>query len=108
MRTQTRVKGLQDILADRRNGQESQLEILNRLALLQREKERITQERENWQKKVEIIDARLEKITEMIGQLQRSLMAEDSAFNHHIHYQKSIDGLTINEEVSANSVTIHY
>ncbi|MBI4530704.1 MAG: hypothetical protein HY709_04210 [Candidatus Latescibacteria bacterium] len=108
MRTQTRVKGLQNILADQRNGQQSQLELLNRLALLQREKERITQERENWQKKVEIIDARLEKITEMIKQFRRSLIAEDSAFNHHIHYQKSIDGRTVNKEVAANSMTIHY
>ena len=57
--TRPRIKGLQDI---RRSTQQSQLDVLNQLVQLQREKERITQEKQHWQAKVTRIDARLEEI----------------------------------------------
>ena len=76
MQAQHRVRGLQDVMNQKR---QSRLRALNELANLERERERITKERENWQKKIDRIDVRLVEIGEMEKTLQQSLVEEDRA-----------------------------
>jgi uncharacterized protein (DUF3084 family) len=70
MRTLARVKGLQDVLNDESAPGRTRMSVLNRLSKLQREKDRISQERSNWQEKVDAIDARLAQIAELQNKLQ--------------------------------------
>ena len=70
MRTQTRVRGLQDIKNEKECGTGSRVSILGKLAQLEREKERISQERSNWQEKIGLIDARLAQIEEVRKRLE--------------------------------------
>jgi len=51
--------------------------VLNELAHLQRERDRITQEKENWQKRIDLINARLEQIAEKGKWLQQQLLVEE-------------------------------
>lgn len=77
MRTQPRVRGLQDIVNSGDNKKQNRMGALNRLAQLQREKERIKQERSNWQEKIDLINARLEQIGEQEAQLKKWLVEEE-------------------------------
>lgn len=110
MRTKTRVariRGLQDILSERRDGQGNQLDILSKLVLMEREKERILQERGNWQKKIELIDARLAEIGETMRLLKPLVLVEES----HLPGQRSDTGdwaPPLEEDVALDTVTIHY
>lgn len=71
-----RIRGLQDVM---HTTERSKLGVLNKLAQLQRDKERITQEKQNWQTKVALIDVRLEEIAALEKKLQLFLAAEDGA-----------------------------
>ena len=109
MQTPPRVRGLQDI---RHNTRQSRLGMLNNLAQLQREKERITQEKDNWQKKLALIEARLGQIAETENNLQQGLAAEDSASAARDEPQETSRQVTVHQkrvnEVSVNTVTLRY
>jgi len=53
--------------------------IVNKLAQLERERDRISQERANWQEKIDLIDVRLTQIGEIQQRLQRLLARPDLA-----------------------------
>lgn len=112
MRTQVRVRGLQDIKTVMNQGRRSRLGILNELAQLQRAKVRMTQERENWQKKIDLIDANLEQIAERGKQLQQLLAEEDSALDDRDGRQERSGEGIVNqeraEEAPVNRMTIRY
>lgn len=113
MRTKTRVariRGLQDILSERRDGQGNQLDILNKLVLMEREKERILQERGNWQKKIELIDARLAEIGETMGLLKPLVLVEEGHQGHPSNQRSSKSDWvpSPDEDVALDTVTIQY
>ena len=75
MRTQHRVKGLQDVANHGKGGRQTRMSIVSKLAQLEAEKERIAQERSNWQEKIALINARLAQIQDLEGRL-RPLLVE--------------------------------
>jgi len=101
MRLQARVRGLQDIKTVTNSGQRQRLETLNELAQLQREKVRLEQEKENWQRKINLINTRLDQIAEPEKQLQR-LREEDRALDDRT------GGKERAREISTNTMTIRY
>lgn len=111
MRTHPRVRGLQDIMSSERNGPQNRLGIFNLLAQLHREKERITQEKQNWQNKIDSIDARLAQIETRETQLRQLLTDKDQAFDGAVN-QKNVRKVpgdhTTAPEVPVTKVTIRY
>lgn len=71
-----RIRGLQDVM---HTTERSKLGVLNKLAQLQRDKERITQEKQNWQNKIALIDGRLEELATLEKNLYAALAADDRA-----------------------------
>lgn len=108
MRIQTRVRGLQDILNDRRDGRHGKLEILNRLAVLQREKERITQEQEIWQRRVDLIDNRLEEIAGAVKHLHRLVVADHASLDDQVDRREETDGVVADAELCVSGMMIQY
>ena len=74
--TRPRIRSLQDV---RRATRQSPLDVLNQLVQLQREKERLTQEKQNWQTKLTLIETRLEEIVAEEKKLQSSLAVDEGA-----------------------------
>lgn len=107
--TRPRIKGLQDV---RRNAQPSPLDMLNQLVQLQREKERITQEKQNWQAKITRIDARLEEIAAMEHKLQPCLAVAPGAGVARAEPEEKSREVRVTQEhahaEAVNTVTIHY
>jgi len=90
-----RIRGLQDVM---HTTERSKLGVLNKLAQLQREKERITQEKQNWQTKVALIDVRLEEIAAMEKKLQPFLTAEGGAGEARAEPQKKFRAGSVHQE----------
>jgi hypothetical protein len=90
----------------------SKLGVLNKLAQLQREKERITQEKQNWQTKVALIEARLAEIAAMEKKLQPFLSAEDGAGEAQAEPQKKFREGSVHQESAhaeaVNTMAIRY
>jgi len=101
MRLPARVRGLQDIKTVTNSGQRQRLETLNELAQLQREKVRLEQEKENWQKRIDSIDARLEQVAERETWLQQSLVEEDRALDDQEASRQERAGAAIVQEKRA-------
>ena len=57
--------------------------MLNQLVQLQREKERLTQEQQNWQGKLRLIETRLEEIVAEENKLQSYLVVDAGAGATH-------------------------
>ena len=75
MRTQHRVRGLQDVGNCEKSGSQSRASIISRLAQLEAEKERISQQKSNWDEKSALIGARLAHL-EQEGRRIRQLLVE--------------------------------
>ena len=111
MRLQARVRGLQDVI---NTTQRSQVGVLNELAHLQRERDRITQEKENWQKRIDLINARLEQIAEKGKWLQQLLVEEDLAPDDRGASRQEGSGAALMHETKAaaegpvHTVTMRY
>ncbi len=107
--TRPRIRGLQDV---RHGTQQSPLDVLNQLVQLQREKARITQEKQNWQAKVTLIETRLEEIAAREKKLQPFLAAEDGAGDAGAEPAKQSREVSAYQEQShaaaVDTVTIRY
>jgi len=101
MRLPARVRGLQDIKTVTNSGQRQRLETLNELAQLQREKVRLEQEKENWQKRIDRIDTRLEQVAEKETWLQQWLVQEDRALEAQETGRQERSGAAIMREKRA-------
>ena len=111
-RARSRVRGLQDIMSRESHKSQNRLVMINELAQIQREKERITQERQNWQNKIDFIDARLAQIETKEAQFHQLLVDEDKARDDQAVRQQSRrkapgDHTTAPED-SVAKVTIRY
>ena len=107
--TRPRIRGLQDV---RRGTQQSPLDVLNQLVQLQREKARITQEKQNWQAKVTLIEARLEEIAAMEKKLQPFVAAAEGAGETRAEPEGKSRKVSLHQESTpaeaVNTVTIRY
>jgi len=107
--TRPRIRGLQDV---RHGTQQSPLDVLNQLVQLQREKARLTQEKQNWQAKVTLIEARLEEIAAREKKLQPFLAAEEGAGDARAEPEKQSREVSVYQEQShaaaVDTVTIRY
>ena len=107
--TRPRIRGLQDV---RHGTQQSPLDVLNQLVQLQREKARLTQEKQNWQAKVTLIEARLEEIAAREKKLQPFLAAEEGAGDACAEPEKRSREVSVYQEQShaaaVDTVTIRY
>jgi hypothetical protein len=90
----------------------SKLGVLNKLAQLQREKERITQVKQNWQTQAALIEARLEEIAALEKTLQPFLAVEDGAGEARAEPQEKFREGSAPQERShaeaANTMTMRY
>lgn len=80
--------------------------MLNKLAQLQREKERITQEKQNWQTKVALIDVRLAELAALEKKLQLFLAVEDDASEARAEPQEKFRKESVHRE-SAHAEAVH-
>ena len=114
MRIQARVRGLQDIKTVTNSGQRKRLETFNELAQLQREKVRMEQEKENWQKRIDSLNARLEQVAEKEKWLQQSLVEEERALDEQEASRQERSGAAImhaqraSAEGPVHQMTIRY
>ena len=100
---QARVRGLQDIKTVTNSGQRKRLETLNELAQLQREKVRLEQEKKNWQKRIDSIEARLEQVAEKEKWLQQWLVEADRALDEQEASGQERSGAAIMHEQRASA-----
>jgi predicted nuclease with TOPRIM domain len=86
----TRLRGLQDIPSimkleharrSRAYTQDDEYEIFNELAQLGRERTRLIRERENWQEKIDRIDARLTDIEEAEERLRQRIDMKRASYH---------------------------
>jgi hypothetical protein len=86
--------------------------MLNKLAQLQREKERISQERQNWQTKIDLINTRLAEIAEAEKTLLRFFAGEDATHAGRLDREAGQSEVCVDPEsandASAHTVTIRY
>lgn len=95
-----RAKGLQDII-----NPESQVKIFTKLARLQVEKERTIREKEIWQKRIALLDARLGQIVEMEKQLQQLIEEEDHALADRAGRRERSSRAIVHKAAPVNEVT---
>jgi hypothetical protein len=90
----------------------SKLGVLNKLAQLQRDKERITQEKQNWQNKIALIDGRLEELATLEKNLYAALAADESTDEARAETQKTARQGSVHQERShaeaVHTMTMHY
>lgn len=101
--TRPRIRSLQDV---RRATRQSALDVLNQLVQLQREKERITQEKQNWQAKLTLIEARLEAIAAAENKLQSYLAVAEGAGEAHAASREKSRGVSVPQQ-SAPAEAVH-
>ena len=105
MRTQHRIKGLQDVANHGKSGRQTQAGIISRLIQLEGEKERKAQERSNWQDKIGLIDARLAQIEDAEKRLRPLLTEKEQAAHHPDTPRKRSDKITAHQEAPLDEVT---
>lgn len=73
-----RARGLQSLMGTGCEERSRRQEVLNRLNQLRWEKERLRQERRNWEQKLKVIDKRLAEIADAEAGLEREFLSESA------------------------------